>query len=424
LYKIAEKYGLRTEELLKCALQYESRPPFIIDIAKNRLLTSARLIGEIIERRQVEEALKKHRENLEEIVKERTRELRDAELKYRTVADFTYDWEYWRNLEGRFLYISPSCERITGYGVREFQENPSLVMNIVVADDRDVWVEHLREGLKEVGPGEIQFRIKRKDDEIRWIEHFCQPVLNGQGIFLGTRASNRDITDRKRSEEALRESENRLRLLSSQLLSIQEKERKRVASELHDGIGQMLTAVKFKIEDIIQQKGESEAKEKSLEAIIPMIQESIEEVRRIQMDLRPPILDDLGVLATIGWFCRKFQRVYSAIRIETQIGIQENEVSAPLKTVIYRVMQEALNNIAKHSGADLVYLMLRRTQDKIEMVIQDNGQGFDLEDVRQGFGMGSMRERTELSGGSFIIESVRGKGAAIRASWPIDQLSA
>ncbi|MDH4266137.1 MAG: PAS domain S-box protein [Deltaproteobacteria bacterium] len=232
-----------------------------------------------------------------------------------------------------------------------------------------------------------------------------------------------EIKERKQTEMALRESEGRLRLLSSEVLSVQEKERKRVASELHDGIGQMLTAVKFMVEDFIQQKGESEAKEQSLKAIIPMVQESIEEVRRIQIDLRPPILDDLGILATIGWFCREFKRVYSAIRIEPQIGIQENEVSAPLKTVIYRVLQEALNNIAKHSRADLVCLILRRTEDKVEMVIQDNGLGFDLKDIKKGFGMGSMRERTELSGGSFSIESVRGKGTAIRVSWPIDQVS-
>ena len=229
-----------------------------------------------------------------------------------------------------------------------------------------------------------------------------------------------EIMGHKRTESTLRTSENGLKFLSSQFLIIQETERKRVARELHDGIGQMLTTIKFKVENIIQQKGESEAKEKSLEAIIPMIQESIEEVRRIQIDLRPPMLDDLGILATIGWFCREFQKAYSAIRIETQIDIQENEVSTPLKTVIYRVLQEALNNIAKHSRADLVYLILRRTQGKIEMVIQDNGQGFDLEDVTKGFGMGSMRERTELSGGSFAIESTKGVGTTIRASWLIN----
>jgi len=259
---------------------------------------------------------------------------------------------------------------------------------------------------------------KRSEEELQKARNELE-----QRVEERTAQLKQEIKERKQTEMALRESEGRLRLLSSEVLSVQEKERKRVASELHDGIGQMLTAVKFMVEDFIQQKGESEAKEQSLKAIIPMVQESIEEVRRIQIDLRPPILDDLGILATIGWFCREFKRVYSAIRIEPQIGIQENEVSAPLKTVIYRVLQEALNNIAKHSRADLVCLILRRTEDKVEMVIQDNGLGFDLKDIKKGFGMGSMRERTELSGGSFSIESVRGKGTAIRVSWPIDQVS-
>jgi len=226
-------------------------------------------------------------------------------------------------------------------------------------------------------------------------------------------------------EEEIRESENRLRLLSSQLLTIQEKERKRVAHELHDGLGQMLTAIKFKVENTLQEKGKGKIKEKSLEAIIPMIRESVEEVRRIQMDLRPSILDDLGILATLAWFCREFQSIYSAIRIEKKTNIEEHEVPAPLKTVIYRVTQEALNNIAKHSGADLVHVSLRKTDDKIELAIRDNGTGFDLERVlslessERGFGLSGMKERAELSGGSFAIESIEGEGTIIKATWPI-----
>jgi len=261
----------------------------------------------------------------------------------------------------------------------------------------------------------IAVQRKRSEEELQKARNELERRVEERTARL-----KQEIKERKQTEKALRESEGRLQLLSSQLLSIQEKERKRVARELHDGIGQMLTAVKFKVEDFIQQKGESEAKERLLKEIIPMMQESIEEVRRIQIDLRPPILDDLGVLATIGWFCREFQRVYSAIRIETQIGIQENEVSAPLKTVIYRVMQEALNNIAKHSRADLIYLILRRTEGKIEMVIQDNGLGFDLKDIKKGFGMGSMRERAELSGGTFALESIIGRGTTITLSWPCE----
>jgi signal transduction histidine kinase len=221
-------------------------------------------------------------------------------------------------------------------------------------------------------------------------------------------------------EEEIRESESRLRSLSSQLLTVQENERRRVAREIHDGLGQMLTATKFKMENIIQQKGKGEVKTKgkSLETLIPLMQESIEEVRRIQMDLRPSTLDDLGILATIGWFCREFEKIYSTIYIETQLKLQEHEVSDSLKTVIYRVMQEALNNIAKYSKADLVHLSLKKEENKIELEIEDNGIGFDIEDAKKGFGLSSMRERTELSGGTFAIKSIIGKGTTIKAIWP------
>ncbi len=236
-----------------------------------------------------------------------------------------------------------------------------------------------------------------------------------------------EAVKRFKLEEELRESENRLRVLSSQLLTAQESERKRIALELHDGIGQMLTAIKFKVESILQEegKGKAKAKEKSFEAIISMVRESVDEVRRMQMDLRPSTLDDLGVLATLGWFCREYQKIYSHIHIEKEIGLQENEVSTPRKVVIYRLTQEAMNNIAKHSQADLIHLSLRRMENEIELVIKDNGMGFDLEEIlspersKRGLGLSSMRERTELSGGAFTIESTPGKGTTIRASWPL-----
>ncbi len=229
-----------------------------------------------------------------------------------------------------------------------------------------------------------------------------------------------DITEQKQTMEALRESEKRLRHLSSQLLTVQENERKRVAREIHDGIGQMLSAIKFKVEDITQKmrKDKDKTMLKPLETIIPLIRESIEEVRRIQMDLRPSTLDDLGISATIDWFCRIFRKIYSSIQIEYQIDIQEKEVPIELKTVIFRVIQEAMNNVSKHSKADLVNLSLKKIDNRIELAIKDNGAGFDLENSRRGYGLGSMEERTELSGGFFVIDSKRGEGTAIRASWP------
>jgi PAS domain S-box-containing protein len=234
-----------------------------------------------------------------------------------------------------------------------------------------------------------------------------------------------EAINRLNLEEELRESENRLRALSSQLLTVQENERKRIAMELHDGIGQMLTAVKFKVENILQEKGKAKAKNKSLEAIIPMVREIVEEVRRIQMDLRPSTLDDLGILATLEWFCREYQKIYSHIRIEKKISLREDEVSPPLKTVIYRLTQEALNNIAKHSQAALAHLSLRKRENRVEWAVQDDGMGFDLENIlssersERGLGLDSMRERSELSGGMFEIETTPGVGTVIRSSWPV-----
>ncbi|NIS59244.1 MAG: hypothetical protein GTO13_00595 [Proteobacteria bacterium] len=236
-----------------------------------------------------------------------------------------------------------------------------------------------------------------------------------------------EIKERKQVEESLRESENHLRHLSSQLLTAQENERKRIALELHDGIGQSLSALKFSVENTLKQTEKETTRPvvKSLEAIIPIIQQSIEEVRKIAMDLRPSILDDLGILAAISWFCRELQTIYSRIRIEQQIHIKEDEVPDPLKTIIYRVLQEALNNVTKHSEADLVHLSLSKTRNRIEMAVKDNGLGFNLEKAlsvkssRGGLGLSSMKERTELSGGSFAIQSVKGAGTTVRASWPL-----
>ena len=228
-------------------------------------------------------------------------------------------------------------------------------------------------------------------------------------------------------EQEIRDSESRLRALSFQLLTIQENERKRIARELHDGLGQMLTSVKFRIETALQEKGrkKSTSKNDPLRPVIPMIQESIEEVRRIQMDLRPSTLDDLGILATLGWFTREFEKIYSTIRIKKKFDIEESEVSVPLKTVIYRVTQEALNNIAKHTKTTLVRLSLMKVKNRIELVIEDNGMGFNLERTlsressKKGFGLSSMRERVDLSGGIFLIESAPGKGTVVRATWPL-----
>jgi PAS domain S-box-containing protein len=228
-------------------------------------------------------------------------------------------------------------------------------------------------------------------------------------------------------EDELRESEVRLRHLSSELITVQENERKRIALEIHDSLGQSLNAIKFKVSSAMQDLLNHKAKTgmKHFQDLVPIVQEGIEEARRLQMDLRPPILDDLGISATISWFCRQFQKTYANIQIEPLIDIDEEVAPKSLKIVIYRILQEAMNNIAKHSGASLVSLSLTQEENRVALTIQDNGQGFDLSErlnragSQRGLGLTSMRERADLSGGTFTIESVKDKGTTIQISWPV-----
>nr|WP_231715799.1 sigma 54-interacting transcriptional regulator [Desulfosarcina widdelii] len=140
-----------------------------------------------------------------------------AEEKYRTVADFTYDCEYWANVDGSLEYISPSCERISGYAPQVFIKNPSLLKDIILPEDRDIWERHFHDSQHDPKPREIQFRIKRRDGQIRWIEHNCQPVTDSKGTPKGVRAGNRDITNRKIAEIELRTAYADIEKLKDQL---------------------------------------------------------------------------------------------------------------------------------------------------------------------------------------------------------------
>lgn len=237
--------------------------------------------------------------------------------------------------------------------------------------------------------------------------------------------------DRIRKEDALREARDKLEqrvkertheleALSTKLLNAQEEERKRIASDLHDGIGQCLSAVKFMVETSLDQlSGKvNDTDLKSLQALVPLLQEASEEVRTIVMNLRPSILDDLGVLATIRWFCRQFQAVYSYIRIEERINVAEEQIPDSLKTIIFRILQESINNVSKHSQAKRVTLELGKTDNDLILRIRDDGCGFDgSSSPASGFGITGMKERTELSGGRFSLKTALGKGTTVQATW-------
>ena len=248
---------------------------------------------------------------------------------------------------------------------------------------------------------------------------------------LELQKTNADLEKRiiqlEHTELALKQSQQQLKTLSSQLLDAQENEGKRIALELHDGIGQSLTAIKFAMEKEVHLCRESLPAEnvKQFRNIVHKLQETVEDTRRISMALRPSILDDLGILSTINWFCREFQNTYSHLHVTQHVEIDADLINSRLAIVIYRIMQEAFNNVAKHAQASEIEISLYKAEDEVIVFsIKDNGSGFDAIGYMQnpasvrGLGLVSQMERAELSGGTLQVDSAPSRGTTITVYWP------
>ncbi len=371
-----------------------------------------RVIGEIfanaLARKEAEEALKKKDQRLSEAQ-------RIAHLGH-------WDW----NILTNELTCTDEAYRILGISPQDFGATYEAFLECVHPRDRELVKEAVDRTLADPSiPYSLEHRVARRDGEEQVVHERGELTLDKGGRPVRMIGTVQDMTENKQIEGSLQKSRVELRRLSSRLISVQEEERKKIARELHDGIGQTLSAIKYLIENTLQTRahGPVSSQLQSLRPIIPLIQNAIEEVRRIQTDLRPPTLDDLGILATLSWFCREYQKIYSGIHVERDIQVEEDDIPDSLKTVIYRILQEATNNVAKYSHATRLSLSLKKKDDGIELVVEDNGLGFDPREIlsgdreRRGFGLTSMRERAELSGGSFSLESEKGSGTRVRAAW-------
>ena len=370
--------------------------------------------------------------------------LQESETRYRNLVKYApagiYEVDF---ATARFTEVNDAMCQILGYSRDEILTMTPF--DILDQEGRAHFASRISSAQSGGQPEEVvEYRVRTKDGRLIWALLIVTFHWNDGRIVKATVVSY-DITERKQIEEELRKSKDelevrvqertadlaqskkQLQILASQIVSAQENERKRIALEVHDVLGSSLSAIKFKVEEALLHlpKDGTSNISKPLEALIPLIQDTIEEARRIQADLRPPLLDDLGIVATFSWFCRRFETIYSGIKVEQTVTIREEEVPDNLKIALFRIAQEAMNNIGKYARADLVHLGLRKVDSSIELFIRDNGEGFDLESMfsressKKGLGLSSMKERVEFSGGSFSIESAKGKGTVIRAVWPV-----
>jgi signal transduction histidine kinase len=239
--------------------------------------------------------------------------------------------------------------------------------------------------------------------------------------------SNRDlrteVARREQAELELRASRNNLALLSEQLIQAQEGERRRIALELQDSVGQSLSAIKYTLERaiIMVQRGNLGSPEKVLNLAVQRIHETADGIRAISMNLRPQMLDTLGAASATSWFCPGFAEIYPTLTVRTEITAQNSEIPQGISTHLYRCVQELLNNVAKHADASTVWITLKRNGPTLSLEVRDDGTGMQalIDDPSRsnGSGIRNLRERAEMTGGRFTLASLPSGGTAVRIIW-------
>ena len=354
------------------------------------------------------------------------RELSQSELRLKDAQKIAHlgSWEWDVNSDEQRW--SEELYRIFGYDPHKMAMTHEISFNAIHPEDQEYVTRMVWESLETNDDYNIDFRVIRADGAMRFLNSQARLYRDNQGRPQRMVGSVLDITDRKNIERELQESEQQLRRLTAELLIAQEAERKRIAGEVHDELGQSMTVLKLRLRTIEKQllKDQIKLKGECLD-LLGYADGILKSVRRISRDLTPSILEDLGLSAAVRWLVDNFKE-----NLDVNIALQavpiDSLVPKNLQINIYRILQECLTNSGKHAEAQNITVSIRQQQDAMLFTVEDDGRGFDPEQLfsekapAQGLGFTTMRERALLLNGKLDISSFPGRGTRITLQIPMD----
>lgn len=319
----------------------------------------------------------------------------------------------------RFEYLGGAVTAITGRSREDLYANPRSVLKAIHPDDAGLVKQlmadpvALRRRLRKA----LLIRWLHPDGTIVWAEHRRVPVVDASGAIVAIEGIARDVTARVEVERRLRKSEQQLRRLAAQVHSAREQERTAIARELHDELGQNLTAIKLELERTVGLFRRDQLEPKAvdrLQSLVGLIELGIAAVKRIAKDLRPPTLDHLGLAEAIEWEALEF-KTRTGLRCRVVADADGQRLTGEQQTVVFRIFQESLTNIARHAKASAVDVTLKERGKAFELQVRDNGRGITMSDLRdpRALGLLGMRERAALIGGTCQVTGRRGLGTLV-----------
>ncbi len=359
-------------------------------------------------RRQAEEASRLSQERFESVA--------------RATTEAIWDW----NLETNTVWWSEGIHKLFGYGPEEVSTKVEWWLERLHPEDKERVMRAIRRATEHGGHMWAgYYRFRRNDGSYAVVLDHGYILQNSDGKPTRVVGGIRDISERRRAEEALTNSRTQLRALSARLQAAREEERASVAREIHDELGQVLTALKLNIDWLERKIGEREHDpdmnpllERAVESG-EMIQSAIVTVQRIATDLRPGILDHLGLTAALLQEATRFQQ-RSGITCELELPTDPIELSRDISTAVFRICQEALTNVARHAKATKVHIGLQCGAENVVLEVKDNGQGIRPEAVgdTKSLGLLGMRERASMLGGEVAIEPLTPRGSKVTLRLP------